>query len=68
VPLVYLPEPPQRVTLRNTGRGQITMRGQPGRPMGVAHSGDAATSYRVYTSTDGFGWGNPIEAASTSTP
>jgi hypothetical protein len=35
-------------------------------PPGAGPLGDAATSYRVYTSTDGFGWSNPIDVASTS--
>ena len=63
VPLVYLPEPPQQVTMRNTGGGQITIEWQPGPTDGSGPLGDAATSYRVYTSTDGFGWSNPIDVS-----
>ncbi len=66
VPLVYLPEPPQRVMMRNNGAGQITLEWQPGPTGGSGPLGDAATSYRVYTSADGFGWSNPIDVASTS--
>jgi hypothetical protein len=66
VPLVYLPEPPQQVTMRNRGGGQITIGWQPGPTDGSGPLGDAATSYRVYTSTDGFGWSNPIEVAATA--
>jgi len=66
VPLVYLPEPPQKVMMRNTGGGQIVIAWQPGPTDGSGPLGDAATSYRVYTSTDGFGWSNAIDVSSTS--
>jgi hypothetical protein len=66
VPLVYLPEPPQKAMMRNSGVGQITIEWQPGPIDGGGPLGDAATSYRVYTSRDGFGWSNPIEVATTS--
>jgi hypothetical protein len=65
VPLVYLPEPPQKVMMRNSGAGQITIEWQPGPTDGSGPLGDAATSYQVYTSTDGFGWSNPVATAST---
>ena len=52
--------------MRNSGAGQITIEWQPGPTDGSGPLGDAATSYRVYTSTDGFGWSNPIDVASTS--
>jgi N-acetylmuramoyl-L-alanine amidase len=67
VPLIYLPEPPQQVQMRNNGGGSITIAWQPGPTDGGGPLGDAATSYRLYTSPDGFGWGNPIEVATTST-
>jgi N-acetylmuramoyl-L-alanine amidase len=66
VPLVYLPEPPQQVMMRNSGVGQITIGWAPGPIDGGGPLGDTATAYRVYTSTDGFGWSNPIDVASTS--
>jgi N-acetylmuramoyl-L-alanine amidase len=66
VPLVYLPEPPRQVIMRNSGAGQLTIAWQPGPTDGSGPLGDAATSYRVYTSTDGFGWSNPIDVAATS--
>ena len=66
VPLIYLPEPPQKVMMRNSGAGQITIAWQPGPTDGSGPLGDLATSYRVYTSTDGFGWSNPIDVATTS--
>jgi hypothetical protein len=63
VPLTFLPEPPQQVMMRNSGAGQVTLQWQPGPTDGTGPLGDSATSYRVYTSTDGFGWSNPIEVA-----
>jgi hypothetical protein len=66
VPLVYSPEPPQQVIMRSSGAGQITIGWQPGPIDGNGPLGDVATSYRVYTSTDGFGWSNPIDLAATS--
>jgi N-acetylmuramoyl-L-alanine amidase len=66
VPLVYLPEPPQKAMMRNSGAGQITIEWRPGPTDGSGPLGDIATSYRVYTSTDGFGWSNPIDVATTA--
>ena len=66
VPLVYLPEPPQQVMARNSGAGQVRVDWQPGPTDGAGPLGDAATSYRVYTSADGFGWSNPTEVTTTA--
>jgi N-acetylmuramoyl-L-alanine amidase len=66
VPLTFLPEPPQKAMMRNNGAGQIILEWQPGPIDGPGPLGDVATSYRVYTSTDGFGWNNPINVAGTS--
>lgn len=66
VPLVYLPEPPTHLTVRNSGAGQVTLNWQPGPTDGDGPLGDAAASYRVYLSADGFGWQNPIEVGSTA--
>jgi N-acetylmuramoyl-L-alanine amidase len=66
VPLTFLPEPPTRLIVRNSGAGQVTLSWQPGPTDGAGPLGDAATSYRVYTSADGFGWGNPVDVVSTA--
>jgi hypothetical protein len=66
VPLVFLPEPPARVRVRNSGPNALTIAWQPGPSDGVGLLGDAATAYRVYTSTDGFGWGNAIATSNIS--
>lgn len=67
VPLTFLPEPPQQVIVRNTGPGQITINWKPGPIDGSGLRGDVATTYRVYTSPDGFGWSNPIDAERATT-
>lgn len=66
VPLIYLPEPPTRLQVRNSGAGQVTLTWQPGPTDGSGPLGDAATTYRVYTSPDGFGWDNGVLVASTT--
>jgi N-acetylmuramoyl-L-alanine amidase len=66
VPLVFLPEPPTHLRVRNSGPGQVTLAWQPGPTDATGLLGHAATAYRVYTSTDGFGWGNAISTTSTS--
>ncbi|HLF26370.1 MAG TPA: N-acetylmuramoyl-L-alanine amidase [Anaerolineae bacterium] len=66
VPLVFLPEPPAQLRLRNSGPNQVTLAWQPGPTDATGLLGDVATSYRVYTSTDGFGWGNAINTPGLS--
>ncbi len=60
VPLVFLPEPPTHLIVRNSGAGQIVVKWQPGPTDSTGTLGDAATAYRVYTSTDGFGWNDGL--------
>lgn len=59
-PLAYLPEPPTRFRVVNSGPGSVTLSWQPG-PTG-SYKGQAATSYRVYRSPDGLGFdgGTPV--------
>jgi uncharacterized lipoprotein YddW (UPF0748 family) len=60
-----LPEPPERLAARNSGGGQITLTwAAPPCCDGVV--GDAATSYRVYHSSGGRGFGDGIPTAATS--
>ena len=66
VPLVFLPEPPVHLIARNTGAGEVTLTWQPGPTDGAGLLGDAATSYRVYTSADGFGWSDAIAVPQTT--
>ncbi len=66
VPLVFLPEPPTHLAVRNSGAGQVTLTWQPGPTDGQKVLGDAATSYRVYISSDGIGWRDGISVAQTT--
>ena len=66
VPLVFLPEPPMRLRVRNSGPNQVALAWQPGPTDTIGLLGQAATSYRVYTSTDGFGWGEAISTTATA--
>jgi hypothetical protein len=64
VDLALLPEPPTRLRIVNSGAGQVTVRWSPSPIDALGLVGDAATGYRVYTSTDGLGWSNgePVPA------
>ncbi len=66
VPLEFLPEPPTHLRVRNSGPNQVTLAWRPGPTDASGLLGDGAASYRVYTSTDGFGWGNAISTTNTS--
>ncbi len=66
VPLVFLPEPPTHLRVRNSGPNQVTLAWRPGTTDTIGLLGGAATSYRVYTSTDGIGWGNAISTTDTT--
>jgi N-acetylmuramoyl-L-alanine amidase len=65
--LPLLPEPPTHAAARNVGVGQIKVSWRPSPVDGVGLVGDAAESYRVYTSRDGLGWDNGREVSGTET-
>ncbi len=71
VDLVEAPEPPTHLHVRNVGggTGAVHVAWQP--PETGAESGglygDAATGYRVYTSPDGFAWGEPLTVTGLET-
>jgi hypothetical protein len=60
--LTLLPEPPTHLTVRNDGPGRVTLNWRPPPTDSLGLLGDAAESYRVYTSRDGLGWddGQPV--------
>ncbi len=66
VPQVFLPEPPTHLRVRNTGPNQVTLAWRPGPIDSLGLLGHAATSYRVYTSADGFGWSDAIPTSNTA--
>jgi len=65
VDLTLLPEPPTHLMVQNVGGGQVRVSWRPSPTDTIGLAGDAATGYRVYTSTDGLGWSNGIPVAGT---
>ena len=65
VDLPSLPEPPAHLAAQNVGGGRVRVSWQPSPTDAVGLVGDAATGYRVYTSTDGLGWSDGIPVAGT---
>jgi hypothetical protein len=62
----FLPEPPQRFTMRNAGNGQITLAWQPPATFAFGTASDPAQSYRVYLSDDGSAWDEGRDVAGTA--
>ena len=63
---VFLPEPPAGLAVRNSEPGGVALTWLPSPTDGDGPLGSAATSYRVYTSHDGFAWGDGVDVAGTS--
>jgi hypothetical protein len=63
VPLALLPDPPRNACAYNSGSGRITVIWNA--PTTNAAGGNAAESYVVYHSTNGYGFGNPIGTTNT---
>ncbi|HOA74258.1 MAG TPA: hypothetical protein PL151_02540 [Phycisphaerae bacterium] len=61
VPAVFPPDPPEQVRARSSGDGLVVVSWTPGasRPASPA-SGDPATGYKIYRSSNGYGFGNAI--------
>jgi N-acetylmuramoyl-L-alanine amidase len=54
--LTLLPEPPTHLQARNAGPGQVWVSWRPSPTDDVGLVGDAAETYRLYSSRDGFAW------------
>ncbi|MDY6876336.1 MAG: N-acetylmuramoyl-L-alanine amidase [Chloroflexota bacterium] len=65
VDLTLLPEPPTHLQVVNAGADQVAVRWQLPLTDTVNLVGEAATGYRVYTSTDGLGWSDGVPVATT---
>jgi len=65
VDLPLLPEPPTHLAIQNLGGGQVRVSWQASSTDAIGLVGDAATGYRVYTSTDGLGWSDGISVTGT---
>jgi N-acetylmuramoyl-L-alanine amidase len=57
--LTLAPEPPTHLRVENIGSGTVRVSWQPSPTDAIDLGGDAATAYQIYTSTDGFAWGEP---------
>ena len=66
VDLTLLPEPPTHLAVRNAGGGRVRVSWRPSPTDTLDLSGDPATGYRVYTSTDGLGWSNGAAVTGTT--
>ncbi|MFN2291559.1 MAG: family 10 glycosylhydrolase [Anaerolineae bacterium] len=64
-PAYLLPEPPERLMVRNSGPGQVTVSWVPP-PCCDGVAGDAATGYKVYHSTNGRAFDDGLVTTSTS--
>ncbi len=58
VPLDFSPDTPRNVRVKDNGDGNITLSWNA--PLADAARGDAATGYVVYSSENGYGFGNPL--------
>ncbi len=65
VPVVLLPDPPTAISVVNSGPGALTLRWTP--PLAIPASGDPPTGYVIYRSSNGYGFGNPVEVAGGAT-
>lgn len=61
------PEPPARLSVTNQGGGKALLRWATGATDSEGVRGQAATSFRVYSSDDGLGWDNGVAVTGTST-
>lgn len=66
VDLKLLPEPPTHLAVQNVGGGAVWVSWQPSPTDAIGLVGDAATGYRVYTSTNGVGWSNGVTVTGTT--
>ncbi len=66
IDLTLLPEPPTHLAVQNVGGGRVRISWRPSPTDTVGLRGDAATGYRVYTSTSGIGWSNSIPVGNTT--
>jgi hypothetical protein len=66
VDLAELPEPPTHLRVQNLGGGRVRVAWRPPPTDTLGLVGDAATGYRVYTSSDGLGWSNGLPVPTTA--
>lgn len=66
VPPRYLPEPPERLVVRNLGGGALLVSWQAPATFALGTPTDPAQRYRLYTSSDGFAWDGGREVVGLS--
>jgi len=66
IDLGEVPEPPRHLAVQNASGGQVRISWRAPLTDAVGLVGDAATGYRVYTSTNGIGWSNGVPVATTA--
>lgn len=68
IPEIYLPDPPERLQVAHDGNGNVVLSWTPGpsRP-GSPASGDPATGYKIYRSSNGYGFGNAVAVGNVTT-
>ena len=66
VDLVTAPEPPSHLRVRNAGGSAVHVAWSSSPTDAIGLLGEAATAYRLYTSPDGFAWGEPVVVTETS--
>lgn len=64
-PLNFAPEPPINVKAIANANGTITVTWTP--PAATSIGGQPPTGYTVYTSTNGYGFGNPVQVSGINT-
>ncbi len=65
IDLMLAPEPPTHLRAENIGSGAIRVSWTPSPVDTLDLGGEAATAYRIYTSTDGFDWKPPTTVIGT---
>lgn len=64
---VFPPEPPTALRIKNTGNGQVRLDWVAGPVRDATHPyGSAATAYRVYRSTNGYGFDNGTDVTTNN--
>ncbi len=68
VPAHFAPEPPSNLSARNVGNGSALISWSAAVPDGQGVGGEAAASYRLYSSDDGLSWdeGAPVTGTSVT--
>ncbi len=68
VPLLFAPDPPEQVRATHDGAGNIVLSWVPGPALPAdPASGHAATGYKIYRSSNGYGFGQAVDVGNVTT-